>query len=223
MKKQFSTATSESVKSILSATDDPGLIQTILAGLFFVEPKTNPVYFYGRTLVYVIFLFWGWQFILMDFTSNEIGESFMHNVNLVFHEAGHILFRPFGWFITILGGTLGQLLMPVIVILTLILKERNNFTASIGLWWLGQSLMDCAPYINDAREQQLILLGGHTGSDAPGYHDWNNILVWLDQLENAGAYANMADITGALLMICAFAWGGYILYRQYRNMQRIPV
>ena len=78
--------------------------------------------------------------------------------------------------------------------------------------------MDCAPYINDALVQELVLLGGHTGRDAPGNHDWNNILIEFNRLEKANEYANIADMMGTLLMICAFIWGGYILFRQFRNM-----
>jgi len=31
------------------------------------------------------------------------------------------------------------------------------------------------------RAQQLILLGGVTGRDQPGYHDWNNLLALLNR------------------------------------------
>ena len=37
-------------------------------------------------------------------------------------------------------------------------REGNAFGAAVGLWWLGQSLMDLAPYINDARALALPLL-----------------------------------------------------------------
>jgi len=43
--------------------------------------------------------------------------------------------------------------------------------------------MDAAPYINDARAGQLILRGGVTGRDQPGYHDWENILRDLGWLQ----------------------------------------
>ena len=54
--------------------------------------------------------------------SNMAGNSFLHLVNLPFHEAGHIISRPFGAFITSLGGTPGQLLMPFICMGTLLIK-----------------------------------------------------------------------------------------------------
>ena len=65
-------------------------------------------------------------------------------------------------------GTLGQLLMPLTVMVALIWKNQDNFGASIGLWWLAQSVMDVAPYVNDARAGRLMLLGGVTGQQWPG-------------------------------------------------------
>jgi hypothetical protein len=62
-----------------------------------------------------------------------IVSSLMHNVDLVFHEAGHVVFRPFGRFMTILGGSLAQLLMPLIVMVAFVTTNRDNFGASIGL------------------------------------------------------------------------------------------
>jgi hypothetical protein len=188
------------------------LLETLLAP----PPQGGREVFYARLLGYALFFVWGWYFILLDFRGNEIGNSFMHTINLVFHEAGHVIFRLFGDFMTVLGGTLGQLLMPLIVMLALLLKNRDTFGASLGLWWLGQSLMDCAPYINDARAGKLLLLGGVTGQDAPDYHDWQNILSRLDWLAYDHRLAALADGAGTLLMLLAFAWGGAVLYRQYR-------
>jgi hypothetical protein len=121
---------------------------------------------------------------------------------------------------TILGGTLGQLLMPFVVMLVFLFKSQNTFGASVGLWWLGQSFMDVAPYINDALKQQLVLLGGRTGADAPGNHDWNNLLGELNRLEKCHEYATIAHNTGVIIMLVAFVWGGYILYQQYINMKQ---
>jgi hypothetical protein len=39
------------------------------------------------------------------------------------------------------------------------------------VWWAGQSLLDVAPYIADARALQLVLLGGFTGAEVEGRYD----------------------------------------------------
>ena len=41
-------------------------------------------------------------------------NSFLHLINLLFHEAGHIIFSPFGQFMTMLGGSLMQVLVPIV-------------------------------------------------------------------------------------------------------------
>jgi hypothetical protein len=40
--------------------------------------------------------------------------AFLHLVNLVFHEAGHVIFGVLGRFLGILGGSLNQVLTPAI-------------------------------------------------------------------------------------------------------------
>jgi hypothetical protein len=104
--------------------------------------------------------------------SNAAGESFLNLINLPFREARHIFFLPFGEFVTSLRGTLGQLLMPLIATLVLLLQTRDPFGASVALWWFGENFFDIAPYINDARAGQLPLLGGKFGHSSPyGFHD----------------------------------------------------
>ncbi len=201
----------------VTTTSSQGLTQKLFDTLLYVPDKIDTLDFYGRVSVWLVLVLWGSYFILLDLETNIIGYSFMHRVNLIFHEAGHVIFAPFGWFMMVLGGSLLQLLMPLIVILTLVLKNRDNFAASVGLWWLAQSMMDLAPYINDARALELQLLGGGTGADRPGGHDWENILGYLDMLEFDHFFANIMDITGNLLMISSFVWGVYILRLQYMN------
>ncbi|MFQ5803640.1 MAG: hypothetical protein ACE5JQ_12155 [Candidatus Methylomirabilales bacterium] len=193
--------------------------------LFYVEPEVNSIAFYGRAALYVLFVIWGWQFISMDYDRvaggyPPINQSFMHSVNLVFHEAGHVIFTPLGRFMTVLGGTLGQWLIPFIVLCAFLLKTRDTFAAAIGLWWLGQSFMDVAPYINDASTEQLILLGGVTGRDVPGYHDWSNILRDLGWLQYDHTIAGIVNAIGVILMLMSFGWGAYVLYLQYKNLSK---
>lgn len=193
--------------------------KNLLKELFLhVEPEVNVIYFGGRVLLFLAILAWGWKFILSPMEGNYAGKSFMHLVNLPFHEAGHIIFRPLGQFIMTLGGSLMQLLVPLVCLVTFLLKTRDTFAASVALWWLGESLMDMAPYINDARSLRLILLGGVTGRDVADYHDWEFILRKLGWLRYDHFLANTANALGILLMFVTFAWGGYLLYRQYRNL-----
>jgi hypothetical protein len=142
----------------------------------------------------------------------------MHLINLPFHEAGHVFLRPFGQFLMMLGGSLGQLLIPFICLAVFVMKTRDAFGASVALWWLGESFMDLAPYINDARELKLILIGGVTGREVVDYHDWEFILRKLGWLRYDHTLAHLANTVGIVLMLAAFAWGGYVLFKQYKNL-----
>lgn len=194
-----------------------------------IPTPVNPVVFYGQAGAWLIFFGWGWNFILMDYyhiqaglrvdhVVPEIGQSFMHNINLVFHEAGHVIFTPFGRFMQVLGGSLFQILVPLIVAGAFLVKEHNPFGASIGLWWMGQSMMDVAPYINDARNGQIMLLGGTTGAESEGYHDWETLLTMLGKMEYDHALAGFVDGLGTLIMLLAMVWGGLLLRMQYRAL-----
>ena len=218
MKQSYTT---ETAATVIAPGGSESRVKHIFEILLKVEDRVNPVYFWGRVLLYITVLVWGWQFLQMDYVNNpfEIGRSWMHLLNLVFHEAGHIVFMPLGWLMTILGGSLGQLLMPIVV-LGVFLWKSNAFGASIALWWLGQSFKDLAPYIDDALDQKLVLLGGRTGADAPGNHDWNNILGNFNVLERHREYAQIADLSGSVLLVLALLWGAVLLYRQYRNLER---
>jgi hypothetical protein len=146
-------------------------------------------------------------------------SSFMHLLNLPFHEAGHILFRPPGQWMMSVGGTLGQLLMPLVCLAVLLLKARDAFGASVCLWWFGENFMDIAPYINDARALQLPLLGGNVGESSPyGFHDWEYILNEIGWLRYDHTLAQVADKTGALILLASLAWGGSVLLKQYKNL-----
>jgi hypothetical protein len=167
-------------------------------------------------MVYLGLLIWGWRFILAPIKSNLAGQSFIHLVNLPFHEAGHVLFGFFGRFIGVLGGSLMQLFIPAVVLCAFV-YNRNVFGGAVGLWWLGESFMDLAPYIGDARAGQLLLLGGVTGSELEDYHDWEVILRQLGWLKYDHTVARMAHGFGTVLILLSFLWGGYILYRQFRK------
>jgi hypothetical protein len=182
------------------------------------DTTTDSMTFYGRAAVYLLLVWWGCSFIIAPLEANYTGESILHLVNLPFHEAGHVVFAPLGRFMMILGGTLGQVLMPVFCLGTFLVKTRDPFGASVALWWTAESVMDVAPYINDARALELILLGGVTGKETDG-HDWNNLLTMLGWLEYDHRLAQLAQALGILLMLASFAWGGVILWRHYQRRQ----
>lgn len=191
--------------------------------LFPARPKTDGFSLVARSALLGVLMVWGLFLMLSSVESNAVGESFLHLINLPFHEFGHILFRPFGSFMGSLGGTLGQLLMPAICLWVLLVKTRDPFGASVALWWLGQNFLDIAPYINDARAGQIPLLGGNYGHSSPyGFHDWKYILTESGLLQMDHALAQFGHILGSLIMILAMTWGAALLYRQFAALNQRP-
>lgn len=182
--------------------------------------KESRIHLAGRALLWLLLLVWGVKFIFTPVSGEAFFASFMHLVNLPFHEAGHVIFSPFGRFIQVLGGTLGQWLIPLIVTISFVVKA-DRFAASVGLWWLGQSFMDCAPYMDDARAGQLMLIGGVTGSEVVDYHDWEIILTRLGLMQYDHVIARISFGCGVLLMLTALVWGGWELNRQYQARRRL--
>lgn len=184
---------------------------------FYVPPEAENFNLIGRALILLVLFYMGVKLIFSSIGSNYSGESFMHFINLPFHEAGHILFRLFGRSMTTLGGSLTQLLVPLICLLAFLLKTKDAFGASVSLWWLGENFIDLGPYINDARDLNLLLLGGVTGKDVDDFHDWEYILRKLGWLEYDHFLAKTSHLIGALLMTCAIFWGGFLLIKQFRT------
>ena len=114
---------------------------------------------------------------------------------------------------TSLGGSLMQLVVPATCAVALLYQNRDPFGASVAVWWLGQSLLDLAPYIADARALDLVLLGGGTGREVEG-HDWEAVLGALGWLELDGTLGVIAHGLGIAVMVAGMAWGGVVLRRQ---------
>ena len=129
----------------------------------------------------------------------EPGFSLLDNVNLPIHETGHLVFSPFGELITALGGTLFQLIVPAVFV-GYFLRRRDQFAASIALWWVAENFWNIAVYVADAQAQELPLVGG-------GEHDWAFILAELDVLQQDARIAAMVRFAGTLLFVIAILWG----------------
>ena len=175
----------------------------------------------GAKIALLAFLvIFGFKLIFTPILAFPNSNWWMHAVNLVFHEAGHVFFSPFGRFIHVLGGTLGQLIIPAVVIGAFLWK-RDTFGAVVGTWWFGESCLDIAPYANDARAGQLELLGGVTGSEVEDYHDWEVMLTKLGMMQYDHAIAKAFFTFGSIIMIAAMLWGAWLLWKGWQVRERV--
>jgi hypothetical protein len=136
---------------------------------------------------------------------------FLDYVNLVFHEAGHVLFAPFGEFLGILGGSILQVLIPALVVGHFV-WQGHRYSAAIALFWVGQSLFNVSVYVKDARARVLPLLG-----DDISAHDWHNILGRLGLLRWDHAIGNAIYLLG-LALVVASVFGA--LYFSWEEVKR---
>lgn len=185
---------------------------TLRERLLHVPQRVDRLHWWGRVVLLALFALWGLRLIALDHRHGEIGGTFIHGPLLLFHEAGHVLFSPLGEWMTVAGGTLMQLLMPLLLMLALLLKNRDPFGAAIGLWLLGVSLLDVAPYMYDALQPQLMLLSGSTGEE--GGHDWIHLFSSLGLLPRAQALGTLTHRIGAGVLLLSLGWAGWVLKLQ---------
>jgi hypothetical protein len=167
--------------------------------LLHVPDRVDGLRWWLRVVLLLTFTAWSGVLIGQDHHTGEMGSSFLHGPLLVFHEAGHVLFSPFGEWLMFLGGTLGQLLVPAIIVVAFLWTNRDPFGAAFGLWLLGVSLLDVAPYMHDALDPQLVLLSGSTGED--GGHDWIYLFKSMGLLQRAPFIGALTHKLGALVLL----------------------
>lgn len=192
--------------------DEPKVGARGMQQLLYPVSEMSTITFWGRLLAWGCLCYWSVFLIGADYRDGEMFGSFMHNILLTIHEAGHVLFIPFGEFLTILGGSLFQLALPFGIAVAFVVKNRDNFSAAIVMWWTSISLLDLSPYIYDARHPQLIMLGGHTGEDGP--HDWIYLLNTIGQIQNSQQWGSICHGLGSVLAVIALSWAALILYKQ---------
>ena len=194
------------------AEDGPGLADRLLQ----VPERVDALHWWLRAMLLAVLAVWGWVLIAQDYRVGEIGGSFLHGPLLLFHEAGHVIFRIFGEWVGVLGGTLAQLLLPAVIVVAFLWKNRDPFGAALGLWLLGVSLLDVAPYMYDALQPRLTLLNGSVGE--AGGHDWIVLFESMGLRPRAQLLGAATHKLGALVLLLALGWGAWLLVLQRRRI-----
>jgi hypothetical protein len=136
------------------------------------------------------------------------------------HEGGHFLFMFFGRTLYILGGSFWQVMTPLI--LFVVAFRQRSYLAYIWLSLAGTHWVALSSYIYDAPFRTLPLLGGDKAR-----HDWYNLLIHWQMLDDAIAISDFVYYTGILLGIAGLVAGVIIALRTYfkspRTKPAIPV
>jgi hypothetical protein len=133
---------------------------------------------------------------------NKSGFLLLDYVNLPFHEFGHLFFGILGQGPGIWGGTLAQLLIPVIIGVNFWIRQEPLGVA-FGGFWFGENFLNISVYLGDAQKMLLPLVGG-------GEHDWNLILSSLNLLNQCGPISSMVRLLGWGIMVGAVLWLGLV-------------
>ena len=116
---------------------------------------------------------------------------FTHLMLLYIHEAGHLIFSLFGRTLYTLGGSLNQILIPLVWFV--IAKREESKLSDVALFFTGISIMDVSIYVKDAGLLQLPLIGGLSKS----HHDWANLMRDWGTMEYSYTF-------GEILFWCGF-------------------
>ena len=129
--------------------------------LLHVPSEVSKANWYGRCALFVVVTLY--TFKMFHDTHVEYGELGGHILWLLitpWHEAGHVIFRPFGQFMTILGGTICSIIFPIVLGIAVLVKGRNPFGAALCFWLLGYSVSYTGAYMHDAGDPQGMMLSG---------------------------------------------------------------
>jgi hypothetical protein len=135
--------------------------------------------------------------------------SWFSAITLAFHEMGHIVFIPLGRTMTIAGGSIMQLLVPLAAAIYLLKKQNDWFGLGVGLSWLSFATFELATYIGDAARMELPLVGFGGGY----HHDWATLLTQWRIIDHCDAIATGVRIVGGAIWLFAMALMVYIVAR----------
>ncbi len=146
------------------------------------------------------------------------GSGVLLMMDLVFvpiHEGGHLLFRFFGEFLAVAGGTILQLSVPL-MLATFFIFHRQILGTAFCVFFFFEQFLPVATYMADARAQELPLLAVGDGDDV--IHDWAYLFGKLGVLDHDTQIAHAVRVLGWLGMIGTVAW---MIWRGLRTRAKL--
>jgi hypothetical protein len=155
-------------------------------------------------------VFIGWMVFYIIMVGNALFGGHLFNwFDLVFipiHEGGHLLFRIFGEWLMVAGGTFLQLFTPFALAVYFAFRRQVPGTAFCTFFFFEQFL-PIGIYMADARAQALPLLTVGDSDDV--IHDWFYLFAHAGLLEHdtrIGATFRFLGWMGMLGTVVWFAW-----------------
>ena len=144
-------------------------------------------------------------------TDPEYGSLF-GAVEFGTHEFGHMVFAFFGEWLTVAGGSIAQVAIPVLVAL-LFWRQKERVGIAVCGGWLAISLAQMAVYMADARALELDLLSFSPDADT---HDWNYLFKSLGIIQYDVRIGTFVRHVGWLALAASLVYGVWAAWRAAR-------
>ena len=122
----------------------------------------------------------------------------LDHATLAIHEAGHPIVGIFSSRLAVYGGTIFQILFPLLFVHHF-WRQRQSLGYTASWLWLGASVLNVARYMKDARAQELPLVGG-------GDHDWTEIFSRWNVLASDVRIGGLFSLLGVGICLVALVW-----------------
>lgn len=163
-------------------------------------PPPPPAWGARRLIRIAATLFLAWLGWVRYHDWPNANDSILHALILPIHETGHLVFMAFGQYLYAAGGSIFQILFPLIFA-GYFLWKKDRYAATIPLWFAGVSAIDLVSYIKDAPFGEIELIGGE--------HDWSYLLGETRWMHAAGKIGDGVLHFGGLLIVVAVLLGLY--------------
>jgi len=143
----------------------------------------------------VLLAYLAWEAV-RQLRSHDFEFSLFGGVIFGVHELGHLVFAPFGEFLSVAGGSIAQIALPAAAAL-LFLKRKDRYAIAVCGCWLAVSLGQLGVYVADARAESLDLV---SFSAEGAVHDWNYLLERLHLLRDDVQLGHFVKFIGWLVL-----------------------
>ena len=170
--------------------------------------RWTPVSRLGGSLVIALYLLF-----LMYAYRDRTGFLFIDFVNLMIHEAGHAFFSWGGHTLMLLGGTLGELFVPLLCA-AFFFFHRQTYGFAFAVLWFFENFLYVGTYMADARACALPLVNSEVG-------DWTLLFGQWGLLPYDVRIGHFVRQLGWLGMLGVVGWLAYRLYRDARSVAEL--
>ena len=146
---------------------------------------------------------------LVHAATNTSGFLIVDHANLMIHEVGHVAFSWGGETLMLLGGTLTQIIVPLLCAVMFV-RRGDALAVACCAFWGFENLLYIATYIGDARTSALPLVGADES-------DWTILLSQWGVLHLDRAIAGWIRSAGWIGMLATVGWFAWTLLTTKRS------